>query len=462
MQKDKKDTITLHNGAKIGVIGGGPAGSFFSFFAFNLAKRMGITIGIDIYEIKDFTKTGPAGCNHCGGIVSESLIQMLTNEGIVLPQQIIRRGIESYTLHLEIGTTVIDNISPEHSIASIFRGSGPLGSTVTILQSFDGYLLDLCEKKGARIFREKVTDIEREPDGISMIAGNTRRKYDLIIGAVGLNPKTLKMFQKVIPDFIPPVTAKTYISEYYLGSETVTRHFGNSMHVFLLNLPGIKFGALIPKGVYITLVLLGTDINKEIIDSFLSSEPVIACFPEGMELKNMIPCQCFPSINITNARNPYGDRVVLIGDSSSSKLFKNGIGAAYITGKAAANTVFSDGIGKANFRKSFQPTLTSLNVDNAIGKLIFWVSTLIQKSLFLKGVLFNMVLKEQAKERSKREMSSLLWDTFTGSAPYKNIFIRTLNPILIATLSWNVFTGFVKSALAPGKRNEEPGNHLTQ
>ena len=126
MQKDKKDTISLHDGSKIGVIGGGPAGSFFSFFAYNLAKKMGFKIEIDIYEIKDFTKTGPAGCNHCGGIVSESLIQMLTNEGIVLPQQIIRRGIESYTLHLEIGTTVINTISGEHSIASIFRGSGPL------------------------------------------------------------------------------------------------------------------------------------------------------------------------------------------------------------------------------------------------------------------------------------------------------------------------------------------------
>lgn len=454
MQKDKKDTISLHDGAKIGVIGGGPAGSFFSFFAYDLAKRMGLQIEIDIYEIKDFTKTGPAGCNHCGGIVSESLIQMLTHEGIVLPQQIIRRGIESYTLHLEIGTTVINTISGEHSIASIFRGSGPMGSTGTTIQSFDAYLLGLCEKKGARIFREKVTDIEREPDGISLITGNTRRKYDLIVGAVGLNPKTLRLFQKVIPDFIPPVTTNTYISEYYLGSEIVTKHFGNSMHVFLLNLPGIKFGALIPKGVYITLVLLGTEINKEIIDCFLSSEPVIACFPEGTELKNMTPCQCFPSINITNGKHPYADRVVLIGDSSSSKLFKNGIGAAYLTGKAAANTVFSDGIGKSNFRKSFQPILTSLNVDNAIGKLIFRISTIIQKSLFLKGVLFKMVVREQAKESGKREMSSLLWDTFTGSAPYKNIFIRTLNPILVATLSWKIFTGFVKSVFVRIKGNK--------
>jgi flavin-dependent dehydrogenase len=453
MQKDKRKLI-LEDGTKIGVIGGGPAGSFFAFFAFNLAKKMGLHIGIDIYEIKDFKKTGPAGCNHCGGIVSESLIQMLSDEGIVLPQQIIRRGIESYTLHLEIGTTVIDNISPEHSIASIFRGSGPLGSTVTSLQSFDGYLLDLCEMKGARIFREKVTDIERELDGISLIAGNTKRKYDLIVGAVGLNPKTLKLFQKVIPGFIPPVTAKTYISEYYLGSEMVTRHFGNSMHVFLLNLPGIKFGALIPKGEYITLVLLGTDINKEIIDSFLSSEQVLANFPEGTDLKNIAPCQCFPSINIKNAMNPFADRVALIGDSSSSKLFKNGIGAAYITGKAAANTVFSDGIGKEDFVKSFQPVLSNLNADNAIGKLIFLVTTIIQKSLFLKRVLFQMVVREQTKERGKRVMSSMLWDTFTGSAPYKNILIRSLNPILIATLSWNIFTGMLKSVVTSKKESE--------
>lgn len=443
MQKDNRKLI-LENGSKIGVVGGGPAGSFFTLFAFDLAKRMGIQIEIDIYEIKDFTKTGQAGCNHCGGIISESLIQMLSIDGIVLPPQIIRRGIESYTLHLEQGATVIDKILKEQPIASIFRGSGPLGSTVTTLQSFDGYLLDLCEKKGAKIVRAKVTDTENEPDGITLITSNSKRKYDLVVGAVGLNPKTLKLFQKINPSFEPPKTTKTYICEYFLGSEMITRHFGNSMHVFLLNLPGIKFGALIPKGVYVTLVLLGTEINKEIVDSFLNSEAVLACFPEGTDLKNITPCQCFPSINIKNARNPYSDRVVLIGDSASSKLYKNGIGAAYITGKAAANTALLHGISKADFKKSFQPVCSNLNNDNAIGKLIFSATTIIQKSLFLKKVLFQMVVKEQTKDRGKREMSSMLWDTFTGSAPYRNIFLRTLNPLLVATLIWNIFSEIIK------------------
>lgn len=443
MQKDNKNKLVLKDGSKIGVIGGGPAGSFFSFFSFDLAKRMGINIEIDIYETKNFNNTGPAGCNHCGGIVSESLVQMLSADGIVLPPQVIRRGIDTYTLHLEQGSTVIDTLLREQRIVSMFRGRGPLGATASTIQSFDGYLLWLCEKKGAKIYNEKVIDALNEPDGITIISNKSERKYDLVVGAVGLNPGTLNLFRKIIPSYKPPKTTKTFISEYSLGAETINKHFGNSMHVFLLNLPGVKFGALIPKGNYVTLVLLGKAINKSIVDSFINSETVQTCFPEGTELKNINPCLCFPSINIKSGKNPYSDRIVLIGDSSSSKLYKNGIGAAYITGKAAANTAINVGISKKDFKKSFQPVCSSLDLDNTVGKLIFFVTTIIQKSSFLKKVLFQMVIKEQAKEKGKLEMSSLLWDTFTGSAPYKRILLRTLNPVLIATLIWNIFSEII-------------------
>lgn len=451
MQKDNRKKLVLQNGSKIGVIGGGPAGSFFTLFALESASKMGLNIEIDIYEIKDFAQTGPIGCNNCGGIVSESLVQMLKADGIILPPDVIRRGIDTYTLHLEQGTTVIDTLLREQRIVSMFRGSGPLGSTVTNQQSFDGYLQELCEKKGAKIYIEKVTDAQNEPDGITLITNKSTRKYDLLIGAVGLNQRTLSLFQKIIPSFIPPKTTKAYISEFLLGPEPITKHFGNSMHVFLLNLPGIKFGALIPKGKYVTLVLLGSEINKGIVDSFINSEAVLACFPEGTELKNINPCQCFPSINIKNAKNPYSDRIVLIGDSASSKLYKNGIGAAYITGKAAANTVFKDGISKNDFKKSYQPVCSKLDKDNAVGKVIFYATMIIQKSSFLKKVLFQMVVKEQLKETGNRDMSSLLWDTFTGSAPYANILWRTLNPVLLATLVWNIFTEFI----SPEKKSRE-------
>lgn len=448
MRKELKSKLVLKDGSRIGVVGGGPASSFFTFFAFELANKKGISIEIDIYEPKNYSLTGPGGCNHCGGIVSESLVQMLSADGIILPAKVIRREIESYTLHLEQGATVIETLQREKRIVSIFRGSGPSGSNHN-QQSFDGYLQELCAKKGAQVFREKVVDVLREPDGILLITKVARRKYDLIVGAAGLQPSTLNLFKNLIPDFTPPKTAKTYISEIFLENEVINKHFGNSMHVFLLNLPGIKFGALIPKGNFVTLVLLGSGINKEIIDRFVSSESVLACFPEGTNLENINSCQCFPQINIKNAKNPYSDRVVLIGDSSSSKLYKNGIGAAYITGKAAATTVISEGISRRDFKKSFQPVCSLLNADNLVGKLIFFVTTIIQKSTFFKKILFHMVVKEQEKEQGKREMSLMLWDSFTGSAPYRNILRRALNPLLIAQLGWNLLKGLFYSPKMP-------------
>lgn len=72
----------LDNGSKVGIIGGGPSGSFFAYFLLRFARLMDMDLSVDIYEPRDFAKPGPAGCNMCGGIVSESLVQALAVEGI--------------------------------------------------------------------------------------------------------------------------------------------------------------------------------------------------------------------------------------------------------------------------------------------------------------------------------------------------------------------------------------------
>ncbi len=448
MKERVNNDLILEDGSKIAVLGGGPAGSFFAIFALDLASRIGIDISIDIYEAKSFLKTGPAGCNHCGGIVSESLVQALSAEGIILPSDVIRRGIETYTLHLEQGSTVIDTIYQEQRIASMFRGSGPLRSSDKTRKSFDGYLLELCQNKGAKIIEDKVLDAKMLNEGVVLTTKNSNDRYDLLVGASGLNPKTLGIYQKLIPKFKAPRTTKTYICEYQLGNEKINQHFGDSMHVFLLNVAHIKFGALIPKGDYVTLVLLGDSIDKKVVENFINSSEVKACFPEGIDLKESCPCQCFPSINVAHARMPYSDRIVLIGDTSSSKLYKNGIGAAYITAKAAANTVIFDGISKKHFKQSFLPVCKKLDLDNGIGKMIFLVTTVIQKSSLLKRGLFRMVIKEQSEKKSKKRMSSVLWDTFTGSASYTSILMRTVHPQALIMLIWNI----VVANLKPNKK----------
>jgi len=439
MRDFSSEHFLLQDGSKIAVIGGGPAGSFFTYFALDFAERLGMDISIDIYEPKDFSCAGPKGCNNCGGIVSESLIQALATEGVVLSSDVIRRGIESYTLHLEQGSTVIETPFNEQRIAAMFRGIGPLGADDKDGESFDNYLLDLCKKSGAKVIPDRVTAAIRTADGVTLTTNSEQKaRYDLVVGAVGLNARTLDIFKSISPSFEPPETTKTYISEFQMEPELIDKHFGNSMHVFLLNLPNIKFGALIPKGRFVTLVLLGNDINKEIAASFVNSDAVRKLFPPEINLDDITPCKCFPSINVKGAKLAFDDRMVLVGDSASSKLYKNGVGAAYITGKAAAKTAVFNGISAAAFKKYYQPVCSNLERDNLLGKFIFSVTGIIQKSHLLKSAMLGMVVTEQGKKNQNRRMSSVLWDTFTGSAAYKNIFLRFLNPLLLIPLIWNI------------------------
>ena len=232
-QSHKKIEIT--DGSSIAVIGGGPSGSYFSYFALEFASRYDLDITLDIYEAKNFSKIGAGGCNHCGGIVSESLVQKLATNGIVIPSDIIQRGISTYTLHIEQGKAVLDTPSHEQRIASVFRGGGPKGCSDNSYSSFDNFLLGLCKKKGANIYLERISKIERAIDGIVVHTRNrSKKKYDLIVGAVGLNTKALAMFKTICPEYIVPKITRTYISEFLIDRDKVDVNFGNSMHVFLL------------------------------------------------------------------------------------------------------------------------------------------------------------------------------------------------------------------------------------
>jgi flavin-dependent dehydrogenase len=427
MSRKNKSKLFLDDGSKIAVIGGGPAGSFFSYFALDFARRFGIGINIDIIEPKDFNCAGSAGCNHCGGIVSESLIQMLSAEGLVLPSKLIRNGIESYTLHIEHGTSVIEAPFNELKIASMYRGIGPEGFLPDGELSFDNFLLELCRDSGASIIRARAEDMSRVEDGIIIkTSDQNETKYDLVVGAAGLNKKILQLFKILCPSIILPETTKTHISEFKLGERIVEKYFGNSMHVFLLNIPNVKFGALIPKGEYVALVLLGKSINKEIVSVFLSSDSVRKCFPPNVEMNEIKACQCYPAINTGGARFAYHDRVVLIGDSSSSKLFKNGI-------------------SRSDFHKHYRPVCKDMDSDNRIGKFVFSVTGIVQKSGIVMPALLKVVADEQRKPRHQRPISSIMWDTYTGSASYRSIFLRCLHPNFIISITREIIGKYVIS-----------------
>ena len=100
----------------------------FTAFLLDFAERDGKDIQVDIYDAKNFATQGPKGCNHCGGIISESLVQHLASEGIVLPANVVQRGIDAYVLHVDDGSVGIATPVQEKRIAATYRGGGPRGS----------------------------------------------------------------------------------------------------------------------------------------------------------------------------------------------------------------------------------------------------------------------------------------------------------------------------------------------
>ena len=119
---------TLENGSRVAVVGAGPSGSLFSYFFISMADAIGLDVNVDIFEPRSFGYRGPAGCNHCGGVVSEFLVQRLATEGIRLPGDIVQRGMKSYSMHMDVGDVVIKTPLREKRIATVYRGNGPRDS----------------------------------------------------------------------------------------------------------------------------------------------------------------------------------------------------------------------------------------------------------------------------------------------------------------------------------------------
>ncbi len=427
-------TLQLTDGSHIGVVGGGPAGSLFSILALDLAERVGLDIKIDLYEPRDYTTPGPPGCNMCGGIISETLVQNLAAEGIPLPPTVVQRGIDSYNLHMDVGDVLIETPLQEKRIGAVYRGPGPRDIKEIKWGSFDGHLQSLAKARGANIIRERV-------DSIMIVDGRPQLKsrngepntYDLLTIATGVNAATKRLIDELEIAYELPSTTKTHIREFYMGERAITETLGTSMHVFLLDIPRLEFAAIIPKGDYVSLCLLGEDIDKELVDDFLDAPEVRKCFPPDWNF-DKFSCQCSPRINTKAAIRPYADRIVFIGDIGVTRLYKDGIGAAYRTAKAAASTVVLQGISEQDFEKYYLPICRKIEGDNSIGKLMFLVTEQIQSRRFARRAVLHMTEKEQSRAGDQRQMSTVLWDMFTGSAPYREIFMRTLKPSFLFRL----------------------------
>jgi hypothetical protein len=79
----------------------------------------------------------------------------------------------------------------------------------------------------------------------------------------------------------------------------------------------------------------------------------------------------------------------------------------------------------------------NIAVDNRFGRVIFAVVRRIKAiGPLLRGVM-RMSEKEQDRPGAAPRMSIVLWDMFTGSASYREIFGRTLDPRFLTRFLWD-------------------------
>lgn len=430
--------LALEDGSRVAVIGSGPTGSLFAYFLLDMASRIDLEVSVDIYEPKQFAKPGPQGCNMCGGIISESLVQNLAGEGINLPTGVVQRGIDSYVLHMDVGSVKIDTPLREMRIGAVHRGGGPRDVVDQRWQSFDDHLLKRAIGRGANLLPVRVDAVSRQ-DGKPVLKGRDGilRTYDLLGVAVGVNSSTLSVFEGLGIGYKRPRVTKTYICEYRLGAEAIGRSLGSSMHVFLLNIPRLEFAAIIPKGDYVTLCLLGHDIDTALVQAFVSAPEVAACMPPGWT-PSARSCQCMPHINVGGPARPYADRVLFMGDCGVTRLYKDGIGAAYRTAKAAARAAVFEGVSQEVFAEYYRPVCRVIAADNRVGRLAFTFTKIAQHTRLLRRALLRMTIAEQHRAGRDRQLSGVLWDMFSGSAPYSDIFHRMLQPAFMARFGWSV------------------------
>ncbi len=440
--------LSLKDGSRIAIIGGGPAGAFFAHFAHKYAEESGICITVSIFDGKNFLQKGPKGCNLCAGVIAESLNNKLKDEGIFLPDRRIINQLEGYCLHAKGRTIHLSHADNKTDrINTVFRGNGPRFSSFPDVISFDDFIMTWAVDMGTQIVPQPVWDIsfpEETTDPLSISAGqkDSPESYtaDLVVCAFGVNTQLMTKMQDLGFVYSPPKTLVTYQAEILLGDDHISNHFGNVIHVYMPKSKNIRYAMVIPKGDYITVTLIGNkDASPELFKEFLELKEI-----QGKISCPKPHCLCYPRITISTAKNPYTDRLLMVGDASFSRHYKNGIESAFLTAQLAAEASFKHGIDAKTLRTYYvKKAKKKIRNDNRYGRLLFKVNDIMSSSSILTQAHFAVAEKKDSA--AAKRMRSILWNMFTGNIPYKDIFKLSLNFRLQLSLLWTTMSLSIKN-----------------
>jgi flavin-dependent dehydrogenase len=446
--------LRLEDGARVAVIGGGPAGSLFTYFLLRFAAQEAFQVRVDIYEPRDFSSNGARGCNMCGGLVAGPLVEGLRADGITLPQAVVRNGIDSYSLVTSAGNVRVVAPDRRPSALAVYRGAGPRDTEHPGARGLDGFLLELVQRLGANVVRSRVTTVAWEGGRPEISTGDSPIRYDLVVVAAGVNLAGGRLLEDLGMGSTRPETSQVYVTE--LRSQ-VARQPDTTMEIVVPDVAGVDAVGVIPKGEFSTLCVLGRGVDRPAVEAVFGS-PLMQQYAARVVVPTGGICHCAPRINVREASLPFADRVVLVGDCGVARLYKDGLGSAFRTARAAARTAVCSGVGQGDFRRGYWPTYYGIARDNRYGMVVFALLRKLRRSPRLLRASLSVAEAEQDPGRRTRPMNGILWDLFTGGHPYRSILRRMCDPRLALRVGARLMRPRAGSGPPPGHLLETPAS----
>ncbi len=447
--------LQLSDGAKIVVIGGGPAGSFFAITLLRKAREMGIHLDLTIIERKKessfFGTIGPtacrAGCNFCVGGISPRMNDVLKELNLIIPENIKQGSVKTIVIQGHWKNMDLE-VPKDREMFSVFRGDKPRGRTDKEY-NFDAFLLEKAIEEGAKVITGDVEEVNRSEEGRPIVSYRTKEgvktietDFTAVAGGVG-SPNVRQVFEdnklvkslQRLTGFKPPKVRRTMIFELEAGEE-FTRHMKDTVHFIEYGSKELKIEmcSIIPKGKFVTVALIGESIdeagvgdNQDIAKKFLELPHIKRIFPANVKLGPV--CICNPNMVVGTAENFYGDRIAGIGDIVTSRLYKDGILSAHITSSALADAILSEGVDKDSLRRAYFPVIEKMRIDNLFGEIVFKLNRLVFSSPRLSRIVYQAVFTERKyKPKGKRVLGNLLWKIASGDDDYKSILKAMFHP----------------------------------
>ena len=463
-----KQHLALPDGATIVVVGGGPAGAFFAIQTAKKARSLGKELDLIIVEKKrelsfyqiESSMAFREGCNYCAGGISPRLVDVLREDGLSVPEEIIIGKAELLTVHGDWKSIELP-IPEGREMLTVFRGSRPRHRPDRHM-NFDAFLLDKAVEEGARVITGAVQEVRYSPSlkpvvsyrtGVGRESRTEVVEADFVAFAGGVNQTPgmslesdplFRALEETIPGFRPPRVRKTLICEMQ-ATEELLRQMRGEVHFAEYGSEDlqIEMSSLIPKGRWITVVLLGPSVDRadpsqhrDIMNRFLALPHIRRLLPRGAAFSPI--CACNPSMAVGTARNPFGHRMALAGDMAVSRLYKDGIFSAYITASALADCIFNTGIDRTSLRRGYWPTVEKFELDNKFGAVVFLLNRVTFSHRILSRIFYQAVLTERkTKPEHRWRLARILWRIASGDDTYRRVLLSMYHPATI----WAILIG---------------------